>query len=120
MPVCQACVVLAWIQPHAIAEALCWAQCRYGWFVMVVEMLGATATMLYGLNIVMDPVHEELEMEPDAPGITKVANAPQQAFLGSLKCHADDQPVLGVLTSSHPESGPSSPRFGGMHWPAAM
>ncbi len=35
-------------------------------------MLGATATMLYGLNIIMDPVHEELEMEPDAPGITKV------------------------------------------------
>ncbi len=46
--------------------------CSYGWFVMVVEMLGATATMLYGLNIIMDPVHEELEMEPDAPGITKV------------------------------------------------
>ena len=39
---------------------------------MVVEMLGATATMLYGLNIIMDPVHEDLEMEPDAPGITKV------------------------------------------------
>ena len=30
--------------------------------------------MLYGLNIVMDPVHEELEMEPDAPGITKVCS----------------------------------------------
>lgn len=41
---------------------------------MVVEMLGATATMLYGLNIIMDPVHEELEMEPDAPGITKVTH----------------------------------------------
>ncbi len=39
---------------------------------MVVEMLGATATMLYGLNIIMDPVHEELEMEPNAPGITEV------------------------------------------------
>lgn len=49
--------------------------CSYGWFVMVVEMLGATATMLYGLNIIMDPVHEPLEMEPDAPGITKVSDA---------------------------------------------
>ena len=39
---------------------------------LVVEILGATSTITYGLNIVCDPVHEQLEYEPDAPGITKV------------------------------------------------
>ena len=47
-------------------------------------MLGATATMLYGLNIIMDPVHEELEMEPDAPGITKVTHLFTCFAAGSL------------------------------------
>ena len=46
--------------------------CRYGWFVLIVEMLGATSTITYGLNIIFDPVHEPLEYEADAPGITKV------------------------------------------------
>ena len=50
--------------------------CRYGWFVLVVEMLGATSTITYGLNIVCDPVHEPLEYEADAPGITKVCLSP--------------------------------------------
>ena len=54
---------------------------------MVVEMLGATATMLYGLNIIMDPVHEDLEMEPDAPGITKVIPCSEHVCF-SLKCNA--------------------------------
>ena len=53
---------------------------------MVVEMLGATATMLYGLNIVMDPVHEELEMEPDAPGITKVTRLTPSCVLLEGAC----------------------------------
>ena len=39
---------------------------------LVVEILGATSTITYGLNIVCDPVHEPLEYEADAPGITKV------------------------------------------------
>ncbi|KAK9904260.1 hypothetical protein WJX75_007984 [Coccomyxa subellipsoidea] len=43
----------------------------YGWMVLIVEMLGATSTILYGLNIILDPVHEKLEMEADNPGITK-------------------------------------------------
>lgn len=38
-------------------------------------MLGATSTILYGLNIILDPKHEPLEYEPDAPGITKVTLA---------------------------------------------
>jgi endoglucanase len=50
----------------------CAAFARYGWMVLIVEMLGATSTILYGLNIILDPVHEKLEMEADNPGITKV------------------------------------------------
>jgi hypothetical protein len=45
--------------------------------VLIVEMLGATSTILYGLNIIMDPVHEPLEYEADAPGITKVTAFPK-------------------------------------------
>jgi hypothetical protein len=48
---------------------------RYGWFVLIVEMLGATSTLTYGLNIIFDPVHESLEYEADAPGITKVCRS---------------------------------------------
>ncbi len=69
------------LQKGAKGLSRVWLLCRYGWFVMVVEMLGATATMLYGLNIIMDPVHEELEMEPDAPGITKVTYLSPRALL---------------------------------------
>ena len=45
---------------------------RWGWFVLGVELLGATTTMLYGINIIMDPVHEPLREDPEHPGLTKV------------------------------------------------
>lgn len=50
--------------------------CRYGILVLVVEMLGATTTLLYGLNILFDPVHEKLPMDPNNPGLTVVRLAP--------------------------------------------
>jgi hypothetical protein len=80
---------------------------------MVVEMLGATATMLYGLNIVMDPVHEELEMEADAPGITKVIPL-QQACLNCLKCNAGRTPYPSTAMESHSALQP------GMHSSAVI
>ena len=52
---------------------------------LVVEMLGATSTITYGLNIVCDPVHEPLEYEADAPGITKVGLSPQRVSLHSAQ-----------------------------------
>ena len=46
---------------------------RYGILVLVIEMLGATTTLLYGLNILFDPVHEELPQDPENPGLTLVS-----------------------------------------------
>ena len=39
---------------------------------LVVEVLGSTTTILYGLNILFDPVHEDLPKDPDNPGLTMV------------------------------------------------
>ena len=48
--------------------------CRYGILVLVVEMMGATTTLLYGLNILFDPVHEDLPQDPENPGLTMVSS----------------------------------------------
>ena len=45
---------------------------RWGAFVLGVEVLGATSTVLYGLNIILTPVHEPLIDDPANPGLTKV------------------------------------------------
>ena len=59
-------------QAGAGPETVCvWR--RYGILVLVIEMLGATTTLLYGLNILFDPVHEELPQDPENPGLTLVS-----------------------------------------------
>jgi len=45
---------------------------RWGAFILAVEVLGATSTVLYGLNIILTPVHEPLVDDPANPGLTKV------------------------------------------------
>ena len=44
----------------------------YGILVLFVEIMGATTTLLYGLNIVADPVHEAPRPDPDNPGLVLV------------------------------------------------
>jgi len=46
----------------------------YGAIVLAIEIAGATTTLVWCLNIVMDPVHEPLKMDPDNPGLTLVSN----------------------------------------------
>jgi len=46
----------------------------YGVIVLAIEIAGATTTLVWCLNIVMDPVHEPLKMDPDNPGLTLVSN----------------------------------------------
>lgn len=46
---------------------------RYGVLVLVIEILGSTTTILYGLNILFDPVHEDLPLDPDNKGVTMVS-----------------------------------------------
>ena len=44
----------------------------YGVLVLAVEVMGASTTLLYGLNIVADPVHEAPRPDPDNPGLVLV------------------------------------------------
>lgn len=44
----------------------------YGVIVLAIEIAGATTTLVWCLNIVMDPIHEPLRMDPDNPGLTLV------------------------------------------------
>ena len=44
----------------------------YGIFVLVVEIVGATTVMLYGVNLLFNPVIEKFEEDPSAPGRPKV------------------------------------------------
>lgn len=48
----------------------------YGAIVLAIEIAGATTTLVWCLNIVMDPVHEPLKMDPDNPGLTLVSDLP--------------------------------------------
>lgn len=51
----------------------------YGIIVLAIEIAGATTTLVWCLNIIMDPVHEPLRMDPDNPGLTLVRPQPHAA-----------------------------------------
>ena len=62
--------------PENTAQLLhspCATHGRWGAFVLGVEVLGATSTVLYGLNIILTPVHEPLIDDPANPGLTKAS-----------------------------------------------
>lgn len=44
----------------------------YGIIVLVVEIMGASATLLYGLNIIFHPVNAPVPEDPANPGLPKV------------------------------------------------
>ncbi|CAL8466081.1 g5617 [Coccomyxa elongata] len=44
----------------------------YGIFVLIVEIMGATTTLLYGVNILWHPVNPPLPEDPNNPGLPKV------------------------------------------------
>ena len=46
--------------------------CRYGIYVLIVEIIGATTVFLYGTNLLYDPVVEKPQEDPDNPGRPKV------------------------------------------------
>lgn len=48
-------------------------ECRYGIFVLFVEVMGATTTLLYGVNLLMLPVYDPIPIEEGSvPEIAKV------------------------------------------------
>ena len=49
--------------------------CRYGVLVFVVEMLGASTTLLYGLNLIWRPVNDAPSQDDERHGLTKASPA---------------------------------------------
>ena len=44
----------------------------YGIFVLIVEIMGATSTISYGINLLWSPVNPPLAEDPANPGLPKV------------------------------------------------
>ncbi len=51
----------------------------YGIFVLIVEIMGATTTLLYGVNILWHPVNPPLPEDANNPGLPKAC--PLQCFM---------------------------------------
>lgn len=58
----------------------------YGVIVLAIEIAGATTTLVWCLNIILDPVHEPLRMDPDNPGLTLVRLSLSH-ILCCITCH---------------------------------
>ena len=50
--------------------------CRYGVYVLIVEILGAVSTLLYGVNLLWDPVNPPAEADPNNPELPQVQHYP--------------------------------------------
>ncbi|KAL3150937.1 hypothetical protein ABBQ32_000684 [Trebouxia sp. C0010 RCD-2024] len=65
----------------------------YGVIVLVVEVAGATTTLVWCMNIIMDPVHEPLRMDPENPGLTLVARPYHIRVL--IPCYNESLEIVG-------------------------
>ena len=54
------------IPANEMIQCLTW--CRYGIVLLVVECMGATTVLIYGLHLLYDPVMEDLPEDPNCPG----------------------------------------------------
>ena len=52
--------------------------CRYGIYLLIVEILGASTVILYGTNLLWNPVIEKFPEDTDSPGKPKVRSQRQQ------------------------------------------
>ena len=68
----------------------------YGVIVLVVEVMGAATTLLYGLNLLFHPINDPLPEDPLHPGLTKVH--PPCLTLPSACSHACSQEVAACST----------------------
>ena len=53
--------------------------CSYGVYVLIVEILGAVSTVLYGVNLLWDPINEEPQPDPNDPALPLVCPLSRQA-----------------------------------------
>ena len=70
----------------------------YGIYLLCVEVLGFTTTIIYGLNLLWNPVIEQFPEDPASPGRPKVAPKPccqPQILHFAPPSHPLSSPLLG-------------------------
>jgi endoglucanase len=56
----------------------------YGIYLLVVEILGASTVILYGTNLLWNPVIEEFPEDPESPGKPKVGQSSRNVMLDNV------------------------------------
>lgn len=56
----------------------------YGIYLLCVEVLGFTTTIIYGLNLLWNPVIEQFPEDPESPGRPKVSKENLQLYLSVI------------------------------------
>ncbi len=56
----------------------------YGIYLLCVEVLGFTTTIIYGLNLLWNPVIEQFPEDPESPGRPKVSIENLQLYLSVI------------------------------------
>ncbi len=67
----------------------------YGIFVLIVEIMGATSTISYGINLLWSPVNPPLAEDPANPGLPKVRSCFESPFRQSK--HAMYMPAQYIV-----------------------
>ena len=53
----------------------------YGVALLVVEIMGATTVVNYGMNLLYNPMHEKFQEDPDSPGRGTTFSATSNSFV---------------------------------------
>ena len=64
----------------------------YGWYVLIVEMMGATTVILYGVNLLWNPVLTPYIEDPENPGLTLVKNPYHVRVL--VPCYSESLDII--------------------------
>ena len=64
----------------------------YGWYVLIVEIMGATTVILYGVNLLWNPVLTPYMEDPDNPGLTLVRHPYHVRVL--VPCYSESLDII--------------------------
>ncbi len=58
-----------WVRITKTISQLGGGYVAYGVALLVVEIMGATTVVNYGMNLLYNPLHEKFQEDPDSPGV---------------------------------------------------
>ena len=64
----------------------------YGWYVLIVEIMGATTVLQYGVNLLWNPVLTPYMEDPEHPGLTLVSNGYHVRVL--VPCYSESLDII--------------------------